>query len=92
QVIRTMPASVATRFVPGLSSGAKHFGRLLAGKAATRLIAIANFIGAITSGYDAYNAARAGNHGAAVGHAAISLGSALLFVGATKALFAGAGA
>lgn len=92
QVIRTMPASMATRFVPGLSSGAQHFGRLLAGKAATRLIAIANFIGAITSGYDAYNAARAGNHGAAVGHAAISLGSALLFVGATKALFAGAGA
>ncbi|WP_411890993.1 toxin VasX [Yoonia sp. SDW83-1] len=92
QVVRVLPASVATRLVPGLNSGAKHLGRLLAGKLATSLVAVANFAGAVVSAWEAVREAQQGNTGAAVGHAMVALGSAILFFGAAATLSGAAGA
>lgn len=83
---KTLPANIATRLIPALNTGAEHVGRLLASKLAGGLIAIANFIGATVSVWDAVRASKAGNIGEAAGHAAVALGSAILFVGAAQSL------
>lgn len=83
-----LPASVATRMIPALNTGAQYMGRLVMGKLAGSLVAIANFIGAATAIWDTARAMETGNHGEAAGHAAVALGSAILFVGAAQSLAA----
>lgn len=91
QSVRILPTALATRLAPGLNSGAQRLGRLLAGKMAARLVAVANFAGAVISTWDAIREAQQGNVGAAVGHAMVALGSAVLFFGAAASLSGAAG-
>lgn len=65
--------------------------RVLAGTLPTKLIAVANFAGAVSSGWSALNEFNQGNTGAAVGHGLVALGAGILFFQAAAGL-AGFGA
>ncbi|WP_341486052.1 toxin VasX [Thioclava sp. GXIMD4215] len=82
QAIRTL----AQRLVPNLGSRLTFFGRILAGKVSTGLIAIANLAGTLTAIQAGVREMNQGNTPAAVGNFMIATGSAILFVGAAGQL------
>jgi hypothetical protein len=89
---RLLPATVASRLIPSLSGQARHLGRFLTGALAPRLIAAANFAGAVVSTWNAVNAFNDKNYGEFAGHAMLALGSAMLFAGAASTVISvGAG-
>lgn len=83
---RLLPAALAGHLIPSLGGQARHLGRFLVKQLSTKLIATANFVGAVVSGWDAVNAFNDKNHGEFTGHVMLVLGSIVFFVGAAGIL------
>lgn len=89
QIMQSRPvaAALAGRFAPQITGSAQRLGRVLAGTLPPKLIAVANFAGAVIAIRAAINENAQGNTGAAVGHGLVALGSGILFAQAAAALF-----
>ena len=84
-------APLAKALAPKIQSEAARMSLFLKGAVATRIIAVANLAAAVASTLDSINALNRGNRGEATGHAALAIGSGLLFGQAMASLAAATG-
>jgi len=79
-------APLAKALAPKIQGKAARMSVLLRSAPAIRLIAVANLAAAVASTLDSINALNRGNAGEATGHAALAIGSGILFAQAMVAL------